>query len=97
MKLAGALLVMGILVVLTGVNDGSTTTLEDAGEESSTAAGDTGRELLLLFGYHHVLYSYYYYLQLLLHLSPSAELLKFSFDKATFVLFQASLYFSVRM
>lgn len=58
MKLAGALLVMGILVVLTGVNDGSTTTLEDAGEESSTAAGDTGRELLLLFGYHHVLNSY---------------------------------------
>ncbi|XP_065936559.1 uncharacterized protein [Magallana gigas] len=42
MKLAGALLVMGILVVLTGANDGSTTTLEDAGEESSTAAGDTG-------------------------------------------------------
>lgn len=58
MKLAGALLVMGILAVLTGANEMSTA-LEDAVEESSTAAGDTGRELQLLFGYHHVVNRYY--------------------------------------
>lgn len=55
MKLAGALLVMGILAVLTGANDVSTA-LWDVGEQTSAAAWDTGRELQFLFRYHHVLY-----------------------------------------
>lgn len=41
MKLAGALLVMGILAVVTGTSDTSTAS-DSAGEEASTAAGDTG-------------------------------------------------------
>lgn len=55
MKLAGALLVMGILAVLTGANDVSTA-LWDVGEQTSAAGWDTGRELQFLFRYHHVLY-----------------------------------------
>lgn len=62
MKLVGVFLVMGILVVLMGVNDGFIIILEDVGEELSIVVGDIGREFLLLFGYYYVLISYYYYL-----------------------------------
>lgn len=58
MKLVGVFLVMGILVVLMGVNDGFIIILEDVGEELSIVVGDIGREFLLLFGYYYVLNSY---------------------------------------